>query len=101
MVSEAIGFSRDNKAEPWRGHLWFYTVHWPMQAPENLLEKYEARKGPGLNDTRYGAMIEALDIAIDRLLKALDEMGEVKETLLIFTSDNVGQINVGANNGRT
>ena len=90
LVDETINFISINKSKPWMTHLWFYTVHWPMQAPENLLEKYEARKGPGLNDTRYGAMIEAMDIAIGRLLKALDEMGESKETLLIFTSDNGG-----------
>jgi len=90
LVDETINFISINKSNPWMTHLWFYTVHWPMQAPENLLEKYEARKGPGLNDTRYGAMIEAMDIAIGRLLKALDEMGESKETLLIFTSDNGG-----------
>lgn len=71
-------------------HLWFYTVHWPMQAPEALLKKYESRKGPGLNDTRYGAMIEAMDASIGRLLKALDDMGEAEDTLIIFTSDNGG-----------
>ena len=43
-------------------HLWFYTVHWPMQAPKALLKKYADRTGPGLNDTRYGAMIEAMDL---------------------------------------
>ena len=37
-------------------HLWFYTVHWPMEAPEPLLKKYANRKGPGLNDARYGAV---------------------------------------------
>ena len=35
-------------------------------------------------------MIEAMDASIGRLLAALDEMGEAKDTLLIFTSDNGG-----------
>ena len=71
-------------------HLWFYTVHWPMQAPEELLKKYAGRKGPGLNDTRYGAMIEGMDLAIGRLLSALKKMGLEEDTLVIFTSDNGG-----------
>jgi arylsulfatase A-like enzyme len=61
-----------------------------MQAPEGLLRKYADRKGPGLNDTRYGAMIEAMDLAIGRLLKALEKMNADKDTLVIFTSDNGG-----------
>ena len=90
LVDESIKFIRANKSKPWMTHLWFYTVHWPMQAPEPLLKKYANRKGPGLNDTRYGAMIEAMDAAIGRLLKALDDMGEAEDTMLIFTSDNGG-----------
>ena len=90
LVDETIKFIRAKKDQPWMTHLWFYTVHWPMQAPEALLKKYENRKGPGLNDTRYGAMIEAMDASIGRLLAELEAMGEAKDTLLIFTSDNGG-----------
>ncbi|SVC70909.1 uncharacterized protein METZ01_LOCUS323763, partial [marine metagenome] len=90
LVDETIRFIKGNKDKPWMTHLWFYTVHWPMQAPESLLKKYAGRKGPGLNDTRYGAMIEAMDLAIGRLLQALDEMKLADNTLVIFTSDNGG-----------
>ena len=90
LVDETIRFAEANKNRPWMAHLWFYTVHWPMQAPVGLLRKYADRKGPGLNDTRYGAMIEAMDLAIGRLLKALEEMNADKDTLVIFTSDNGG-----------
>ena len=90
LVNETIGFIRDNKSKPWMVHLWFYTVHWPMQAPEALLKKYENRKGPGLNDTRYGAMIEAMDLAMGRLLASLESLGQAENTLVVFTSDNGG-----------
>ena len=90
LVDETIRFTEANKDRPWMAHLWFYTVHWPMQAPVGLLRIYADRKGPGLNDTRYGAMIEAMDLAIGRLLKALEEMNADKDTLVIFTSDNGG-----------
>ena len=90
LVDETIRFAGANKDKPWMAHLWFYTVHWPMQAPKALIEKYADRKGPGLNDTRYGAMIEAMDLAIGRLLEALKKMGKEDDTLVIFTSDNGG-----------
>ncbi|GIT04727.1 MAG: hypothetical protein CM1200mP29_01380 [Verrucomicrobiota bacterium] len=35
FVNEAIGFIRDHKAKPWMVHLWFYTVHWPREAPKD------------------------------------------------------------------
>tara|TARA_Y100001954_G_scaffold232984_1_gene285304 strand:+ start:924 stop:2318 length:1395 start_codon:yes stop_codon:yes gene_type:complete len=90
LVEETIDFIDANKGKPWMAHLWFYTVHWPMQAPEPLLRKYADRKGPGLNDTRYGAMIEAMDLAIGRLLSVLEKKRNDKDTLVIFTSDNGG-----------
>lgn len=90
LVDETINFIDTSKGKPWMAHLWFYTVHWPMQAPESLLRKYADRTGPGLNDTRYGAMIEAMDLAIGRLLSALEKRNSDKDTLVIFTSDNGG-----------
>ena len=77
--------------------LWNYTVHWPMEAPQALLEKYKDRTGPGLNDTRYGAMIEAMDRATGRILKCIDELGIARETLVVFTSDNGAFGGVGDN----
>jgi len=90
LVNETIEFIRQHKDRPWMAQLWFYTVHWPMQAPQPLLEKYADRRGPGLNDTRYGAMIEAMDLAIGRLLAALDALRLRENTLVVFTSDNGG-----------
>ena len=90
LTDETIRFIQKNRGKPWMAHLWYYTVHWPMQAPEALLKKYADRKGPGLNDTRYGAMIEAMDLAIGRLFKAVEKMKLTEDTLVIFTSDNGG-----------
>ena len=90
LVNETIEFVRQHKDQPWMAQLWFYTVHWPMQAPQRLLEKYADRRGPGLNDTRYGAMIEAMDLGVGRLLAALDALQLQENTLVVFTSDNGG-----------
>lgn len=68
--------------------LWNYTVHWPMEAPEDLVEKYKSRIGPGIKDARYAAMIEAMDRSYDRLFRYLDQQELAENTLVIFTSDN-------------
>ena len=97
MADEAMKFLEDNQDRPFLLMLWNYTVHWPMEAPQPLLEKYKSRTGPGLNDTRYGAMIEAMDRSFGRLLAKLDELKLRENTLVIFTSDNGGFSGVADN----
>jgi len=94
LADETIRFIDEHQDEPFFVALWPYTVHWPMDAPQELVDKYADR--PGFEDygdgiessTRYAAMIEAMDGAIGRVLAKLDELNLAEETLVIFTSDN-------------
>ena len=88
IFDEAIQFVRRNRERPFFLNIWSYAVHWPMEAPEALVEQYRDRLGPGLKDARYAAMIEAYDAAFGRLLDALDQEGLADRTLVVFTSDN-------------
>lgn len=97
LADEAVSIIREKREGPFLLFLWHYTVHWPMEAPQALIEKYEKRKGPGLIDARYGAMIEALDNAVGRILAALEEQDLTRSTLVIFTSDNGGYSGVADN----
>jgi arylsulfatase A-like enzyme len=86
LSDEAIDFMNEHRDQPFFIALWNYTVHWPMQAPQYLIDKYKTRTG--LKDHRYAAMIEAMDIQIGRVLESLDALKLTDETLVIFTSDN-------------
>jgi arylsulfatase A-like enzyme len=97
LADETIAFVRRHHEKPFAAFLWNYTVHWPMEAPEPLLKKYADRKGPGLNDTRYGAMIEAMDASIGKVLAELARLNLADDTLVIFTSDNGGFAGVSDN----
>jgi len=94
LADEAIAFMREKRDQPFFVAFWPYTVHWPMEAPQALVDKYEGRAGfkdhgDGLSaSTRYAAMIEAMDTAVGRILATLDTLGLAEETLVIFTSDN-------------
>lgn len=59
-----------------------------MEAPAELIKKYESRVGPGVKDPRYVAMIEAMDNALGRILTALEDLGLRDNTIVVFTSDN-------------
>ena len=90
LADEAIKFIEDKKEEPFFLHWCPYSVHYPMQAKEELIEKYAKRKGPGVPNPTYAAMIEAMDTEIGRFLKALDEAGLRENTLVVFKSENGG-----------
>ena len=85
---ECVDFIRSNRNKPFFVCWWNYSVHYPFQAPNELVKKYESRKGPGIENPTYAAMIEGMDRAIGKLLKNLDELGVADQTLVIFTSDN-------------
>jgi arylsulfatase A-like enzyme len=66
-----------------------FTVHMPLQAPKELVEKYRARQIGDLDPT-YCAMVETADQSVGALLKSLDESGKAERTVVVFFSDNGG-----------
>ncbi|MCP4642593.1 MAG: sulfatase-like hydrolase/transferase, partial [bacterium] len=74
--------------------------HTPIQPPEDWLDRVKKRE-PDMTEKRAKlvALIEHMDDGIGRVLEALDELNLRDDTLVIFASDNGGQLNVGANNG--
>lgn len=89
-ADECIEFIKSAKAErdPFFLCWWNYSVHYPFEAPEDLIAKYEKRKGPGVENPTYAAMIEGMDASIGKLLKSIDDLDLAEDTLVIFTSDN-------------
>ena len=63
-------------------------MHFPFHATQELIDKYEKRKGPGIENPTYAAMIEGMDRSIGQLIDTLDELGLAENTLVMFTSDN-------------
>ena len=87
-ADECIDFVKSSGKAPFFLCWWNYSVHYPFQAPEDLIAKYEKRKGPGVENPTYAAMIEGMDRSIGKLLDALDENKLADNTLIIFTSDD-------------
>ncbi len=91
LTDEALKFIDDNKAKPFFLYLPHYTVHIPLQAKEELIERYR-KKTPGKKHSNaiYAAMIHSLDEGVGRILKKLDDLKLTNDTLVVFTSDNGG-----------
>jgi arylsulfatase A-like enzyme len=73
--------------------------HVPVQPPPEWLDRVRQRE-PGVGEQRAAlvALIEHLDDGIGQVMSALDESGLAQNTLVVFTSDNGGQLDVGARN---
>ena len=119
LTDEAICLLQRPHTQPYFLNLCYYAVHTPIQAPQNLIDKYRHKaRAMGLDtlptfqegeyfpcahkknervrrrllqsEPVYAAMIENLDSNIGRLLQALATSGRADNTLVIFTSDNGG-----------
>jgi arylsulfatase A-like enzyme len=108
LTDEAMRFMERAKSKPFLLYLSHYTVHTPLQAKPEVIEKYKTKaatlpdSGPAYSPDKgrsvrqvqdhavYAAMIESLDTSVGRLLGKLDELGIATNTIVIFTSDNGG-----------
>lgn len=98
----ACDYLRERAAEkePFFLYLAYNAPHTPIQPPEDWLQQVKDRE-PNVAPERAKlvALIEHLDDGIGKVLGELDSLGLSENTVVIFSSDNGGQLNVGANNG--
>ncbi len=114
LVEEASAIIERFKADPFLIYLSFHSVHTPLQAPRELVEKYKAKaakldKQPEFapeeqawptdsprrvrvvqNHATYAAMVESMDAAVGRVLDKLAATGLDDNTVVFLMSDNGG-----------
>ncbi|VGO20384.1 sulfatase [Pontiella sulfatireligans] len=85
-----------DQQQPFLMYFAYYTLHGPIMAPAELVEKYKAkaqtfdnRKDEFLNPARAG-MVEKLDDSVGRIMAKLDELGIADNTVVVLTGDNGG-----------
>ncbi len=90
LADETISFIQKQvqAKKPFYVALWNYTVHWPMEAPEEFVAKWADKPKVGYNHKVYPAMLETMDLAIARVLEELGRLKIEEETFVVFTSDN-------------
>ena len=89
-----------DKKDPFFLYLAYNAPHVPIQPPKEWLDKVKKRE-PDISEKRANivALIEHLDYNIGLILHKLESNNMLDNTLIIFTSDNGGQLLAGANNG--
>jgi len=112
LARDTVQFIKDNKDKPFFAYLSFYSVHTPLIGRPDLVEKYK-KKAASVSGSEfaeeeqifgkkprkvrvvqkhavYAAMVEAMDLAVGKVLNALEEHGVADNTIVVFTSDNGG-----------
>jgi hypothetical protein len=94
MAQEAVQWLEKHKDEPFFLNYWMFSVHAPFDAKKILIEKHGQRVDP--NDPQhsptYAAMVESMDDAVGTLLDTLDRLKIADKTIIIFYSDNGGNM---------
>ena len=112
LARDTAAFIDANRDKPFLAYLSFYSVHTPLIGRPDLVKKYTA-KASGISGNEfadeeqifgnkprkvrvlqkhavYAAMVEAMDAAVGKVLKQLEESGVADNTVVILTSDNGG-----------
>ncbi len=96
LATEMSNWIKRQKNEPFFAYFPFYSVHTPIQARADLIEKYQNKPPEKYhNKPEYAAMIEAMDLAIGKILQTIEDLRLADNTIIIFTADN------GAHGGQT
>ncbi len=108
LANETVRFITDSKDAPFLAYLSFYSVHTPLNTRKDLEQKYLAKKKTMEIDTPifgtesrrkvrlvqdhavYAGMVEAMDLAIGKVMDALRANGLDDNTIVMFMSDNGG-----------
>lgn len=116
LTNEVLSTLERVKEDPFFIYLSYYTVHTPLQAPNELVEKYrrkatrlgldegedfgpEEQVLPGGRPRRvrlvqdhavYAAMVETMDKSVGRIMQKLEALGLSEDTIICFTGDNGG-----------
>lgn len=121
LTDKAVELIEDNAQTdtPFFLNMWYYSVHTPIQAKADRIERYRLKaQRMGIDqvepfqigsyfpteekqnerivrrvvqsDPAYAAMIDSLDENVGRLLDAIARSGQAENTIVVFTSDNGG-----------
>jgi arylsulfatase A-like enzyme len=88
LAEEAAGFIERNTTSPYFLYVPFSAVHDPLQAPEELLQKFSHIQNQ--RDRTMAAMLYEMDAGIGKILDAVKASGAEQRTLVVFFNDNGG-----------
>ena len=92
LTDQAIEFISKSRDQPWFCFLSHHMIHSDVVAPDDIAREYRNRGFGDLGPNRaiYLAGLDIIDRSVGRLIRALEEFGEIEETMIVFLADNGG-----------
>ncbi len=121
MNDEAVRFIERNRERPFFLYLSHYAVHSMVHGQPELVDHFRAKPGCGHsapssknpendpykkwpadflgkpNNPHLAAQLKVIDTGVGMIMEKLNELGLAENTILIFTSDNGGSLQVTVN----
>jgi arylsulfatase A-like enzyme len=96
LTERAVEFLKRRREAPFFLSLNYTAPHWPWEGPNDEAVSRALPKGlagftSGGSLKVYAEMMKSLDAGVGRVLRALEDAGHARTTLVIFTSDNGGE----------
>ncbi|VVE64671.1 Arylsulfatase [Pandoraea captiosa] len=94
LGDETVRIIRGASDKPFMISLHFNAPHWPWEGPDDIARSRtmkDIKDFSGGSLETYGKIVQRLDENVGKVLRALDETGAAKNTIVVFTSDNGGE----------
>tara|TARA_B100000315_G_C14588639_1_gene594523 strand:+ start:3260 stop:5131 length:1872 start_codon:yes stop_codon:yes gene_type:complete len=94
LTDEALSFVESSVGTPFFLNFWQYAVHAPYQGKEQYRRHFQEKADPrdAQHNAVMGAMIKSMDESLGRVLDTLETLGIMDNTIIIFSSDNGGNM---------
>ncbi len=94
LTDEALAFIEANKKGPFLLHLWHYGVHGPWGHKEAITKRFADTKDPRgkQGNPIMASMLKSVDESLGRVMDKLDALGIADDTIILFFSDNGGNV---------
>jgi arylsulfatase A-like enzyme len=94
LTDEALKFIEDSQHEPFFLNLWHFGVHGPWGHKESYTAQFAEKTDPTgrQGNPVMASMLRSIDESLGRVMEKLDQLDLSQNTLLIFYSDNGGNV---------
>jgi arylsulfatase A-like enzyme len=94
LADEAVKFITESRDRPFFLNLWNYGVHGPWGHKEAYTSAFAAKKDPlgRQGNPIMASMLKSVDECFGRILDCLDQNGLADNTIIVFNSDNGGNV---------
>lgn len=104
LTDRAVQYIRRRHAAPFYLALHYTAPHWPWEGPgdtavsrryrsvaDTVKDRFVKGYADGGSPQVFAAMVRRLDEGVGRVLGALEDAGQSRDTFVVFTSDNGGE----------